>query len=208
MKRSNNSEIALQLATTGFAVGESLTTEEFYRTCAELGVVTQKLEVRLKEGIKQYANLPDEVPFHTDHPTVPVVAWHCIRQDESDGAMFLLDTREAVEAVSERTRQLLTTVWMRMIHREELHKLLGLNPYHMYWLPVIVKETKAVATHAQVDAIEEMYAEFDAMRRLGRFHTVRLRSGESLYLNNHIMLHARDSIAADSKRYLVRAYVE
>lgn len=180
----------------------------FRTACEMLGRITQTIDVRLKPDETQYPYRPEEVPFHTDHPSVPVVAWHCYYQDDADGTSLLIDTREVVERLPRAARCLLAAIRLRVLHRGDPLPLLSLEPYQIYWLPVVVEEELERGDPVHVEAINAFRAALASHVGEGKAISVRLQPGEALFVNNHVMLHGRRAIDRDSKRHLMRAYVK
>ncbi len=195
------------LATHGYAKIKTGNIDGFHRVCESLGKVSQTIEVRLTPGQTQYPYRPDAVPFHTDHPRVPIVAWHCERQDSDDGANLLVDTREIVKRLSPTVRMTLTTIHMRMVHRNDLHPLLSLDPYHVYWLPIIIREAMEAGNESQKSAIAAFQDELTKHASARKNALIRMQPGEALFVNNRLILHGRGAITEGSERFLLRNYI-
>lgn len=195
------------LATQGFAKITAGSLDGFRSICGTLGRISQTIEVRLKPEETQYPYRPDPVPFHTDHPRVPVVAWYCVKQDVDVGENLIIDTRRVVADLSDHDRRALTGIQMRMMHRSETLPLLSLEPYQLYWLPVVVQEAAEAGTETERSAIAALQKALDAYVADGKAVSIRLAPGEALFVNNEVVLHGRNAIPRHSERFLVRAYV-
>ena len=71
----------------------------------------------------------------------------------------------------------------------------------------MVKEVLAEATSDQAHAISAFERALSEYVANGGVVSIRLDPGQALFVNNRVVLHARDAIAPDSRRRLVRAYV-
>lgn len=187
----------------GYLVVSSLTLDGFMEIGNALGSVTQKTEVRLDDQSNQYPHCPEKVPFHTDHPEVPTVGWHCISQDADDGTSLLIDTKSIVDKMSEEELQVARGIQLRMFHRETTRSLFNKEPYCFYWLPVIVGEFLEKANESESACIERIYALIEEEEQI----RIRLAPGEALFVNNNRMLHGREVIGDASERNLLRAYI-
>jgi hypothetical protein len=199
--------IQARLDECGFAVVKTESFANFHTLCSSLGRVSQTTEVRLKAGGTQYPHCADEVPFHTDHPHVPIVAWYCEQQDDHAGANLLVDSKEVVCGMLDAETAALTTIRLRVFHHTESHPLLTNDPYRFYWLPVVIDEVLKSADSMQALAIASFRRELAERMKTQNVLSVRLQSGEALFVNNHRMLHGRRAIAQDSARFLTRVYV-
>jgi Taurine catabolism dioxygenase TauD, TfdA family len=207
LELTNLTDIPIKLASDGYAVVCSGSLSRFTETCAKIGRVTQTLDVKIKESSRQYANLPDRVPFHTDHPHIPTVAWHCVSQDGFAGASLLVDSRSIILKLSQANQQALTSINLRVFHSQEKHPLFTKDPFHIYWLPLVVKEVRGLVSGQELAAVQSIEEAIDQAWVTNQFLSIPLKTGESLFVNNQIMLHGRHQLSADSKRHLVRAYI-
>ncbi len=195
------------LSGVGYYVHETGSINDYLALCNSLGKVTQLLDVKLKSGFRQYANMPDEVPFHTDHPSVPIVAWYCLEQDETDGDNLLVDSRQIVSKLSEFSISVLKSLQLRMLHSEKPWPLLVQDPFQIYWLPLVVEEKYLQVDQQEKEAIRVFQKELQKVSDTENQYRVRLKPGESLFINNHILLHGRKSISQNSRRHLIRSYI-
>jgi len=189
----------------GFAVVKTENLDGFYAICNLLGKISQTIEVRLNPEKDQYPYCADAVPFHTDHPHVPIVAWYCNQQDADNGANLLVDSREIVCKMSTVEQEALQKIQLRVFHCDEYRPLLRSNPYHIYWLPVVIQEALTYADTLQAAAITSFHEEL--VKQMENVVSLKLNVGEALFVNNRIMLHGRHAIAQNSIRHLTRAYV-
>lgn len=195
------------LAMNGYHVHDTGELKDYFELCQSLGKVTQILDVKISNGKRQYANIPDEVPYHTDHPSIPTVAWHCLEQDNIRGDNLLIDSRLIVSNLSRDVVSVLESIDLRMLHRTETCPILVKDPFRIYWLPMIIEEKYRTARNEEKEAIEGFRFELDQLSCSPSLIRVRLKPGQSLFINNNIFLHGRQSLPPNSKRHLVRSYI-
>jgi hypothetical protein len=165
------------------------------------------LEVKLVPGSRIYANIEGKVQFHTDNPNIPIVAWHCLEPDSIDGANILIDSHLVIQKLSEEDLVTLTGVRLPVPYSERDHAILTLNPYHFYWLPRMVEEAKSTFSEKESGAVRRLHTALEEVHKSAQHQKVRLQKGDTLFINNRVMLHGRDEISSDSKRHLVRVYI-
>jgi Taurine catabolism dioxygenase TauD, TfdA family len=156
---------------------------------------------------------PSELGFHTDRPTVDVIGWYCVEQDACDGSVLLIDTRGLEGHFSVEELEALGRVSVgysvrnRQTGEEELYRAplvrrvpRGLVLYYAPWrLP-----------EGPDDAAARLLADFAAYvesKRQTSLRRIRLQPGESLFIDNHRLLHARGELSPASRRHIVRLYI-
>lgn len=187
----------------GYMVLSDISVQEFLEIGNLIGSVTQETKVRLDDTSNQYPHCPDKVPFHTDHPEVPIVGWHCIAQDKDDGTSLLIDTKSLVQKLSDEELQVMAGIQLRMFHRENTRPLFTKEPYCFYWLPVIVGEFLEGASDVERACIGKIESLIEKEENIG----IRLAPSEALFVDNNRMLHGREAIGDSSERNLLRAYI-
>jgi len=200
-------ELRLLITMRGYAVIAMRDLETFKATCAALGKVDPLIDVRIVPGETQYPFRPAAVPFHTDHPRHDIVAWYCIKNDATDGANLLVDTRMILERLSPDVHERLQRAQVRVVHSKRTQAILTTDPCQIYWLPPLIRETIDSLDREVADAIRVFQHELDAVASTGNVAPIRLNEGEALFVNNHAVLHGRRSIPSHSQRHLVRACV-
>jgi hypothetical protein len=206
-KKVSRDEIDLSLQDKGFLVINLSSLDIYYQVCAQLGEIKHKLEVKLEQGSKIYANIEGRVPFHTDNPNIPIVAWHCLQPDSKDGANMLIDSHVVSQKLSQEDLTTLTGVRLPVPYSESDHAILSLDPYHIYWLPRMVEEAKSTFSEKELSAVKRFHVAIEEIHEAAQYENVRLREGDTLFVNNWVMLHGRDEISSESKRHLVRVYI-
>ncbi|MEK6280678.1 MAG: TauD/TfdA family dioxygenase [Acidobacteriota bacterium] len=206
-KQFSRDEISLALQNKGFLVINLSSLEIYYQVCAQLGEIKHKLEVKLEQGSKIYANIEGKVPFHTDNPNIPIVAWHCLEPDSMDGANMLIDSHVVTQKLSQEDIITLTGVRLPVPYSDSDHAILNLDPYHVYWLPRMVEEAKSGFSEKELGAVKRFNTVLEELYKSAQYQNLRLQKGDTLFVNNWVMLHGRNEISGESKRHLVRVYI-
>lgn len=181
-----------------------------YRDLAEaLGQVVGVERIALRADAHAYVAKPGPVPLHTDQPEVEIIGWHCIRQDEHDGASLLLDTWPVVNALDEELRATLQEVLL-------VTPSLQGGPPSMTW-PVLKRAERgdavfcspwlrsAVPLREHEEALERFRLRLTDAIRTARI-SIRLAPGDALMVDNGRVLHGRGAIGIDSRRCLLRVW--
>lgn len=121
---------------------------------------------------------------------------------------MLIDSRNIMQRLSLKEKNLLASINLRMFHNVNLHPLLNLSPHHIYWLPVVIAEAIDNLDKEQYKAVRAFEEILTQIRISKKYHSITLREGQALIVNNEIILHARDTISNNSRRFLMRAYVK
>ncbi|MDF1698289.1 MAG: TauD/TfdA family dioxygenase [Saprospiraceae bacterium] len=199
--------------------------EKDYQSISEsLGFLMSKSELKLdpkkdkaQEQRRKYWTEDDARPsiykhfaldFHTDNPRQNRISWYCIRQDEKFGALLLIDSRNILADFTSVEKEVLKSIRLRYIMIE------GGNEYHP-WEPLLtIKDgqeeiyfaewhLKDAYTKEQLALIDRFKRGLEREKESGTI-AVRLEPGESIYVDNRRMLHARGPISEDSKRHIIR----
>ncbi|HEX9945156.1 MAG TPA: TauD/TfdA family dioxygenase [Thermoanaerobaculia bacterium] len=156
---------------------------------------------------------PAALEFHTDRPTVDVIGWYCVEQDARDGAFLLIDTADVEDHFSGMELEELGKIEMNYslrdgeTGREELYRAPLLTPssrgrllYYAPWQLPAGLGTEPVRLLARFAAYVSRKRETSLLR-------IRLAPGESLFIDNRRLLHARGELAPGSRRHIVRLYI-
>ena len=166
------------------------------------------------EGAQRPAvNNPSALGFHTDRPSADMLAWFCVQQDAEDGTLSLIDARDLHECLQERHLKLLQSVPVSYHTRradgnvsictEPLLVKQG-SSYLIYFAPWLMASDLDPEQTEAIGAFER-YLEHKSQAYC--WH-IRLEPGESLYIDNRRLLHGRGALAENSRRHLVRYYLE
>ncbi|OGE84250.1 MAG: hypothetical protein A2846_04665 [Candidatus Doudnabacteria bacterium RIFCSPHIGHO2_01_FULL_49_9] len=206
-----------RLDLNGYAVADVGDRENYLAICNQLGKVTQTREIFLKpreqvEKYTGYSHLPDEVPFHTDHPLVNVVGLFCEEADNlGGGENLLIDTRDILEELSPLEVEVLKSVQIPLPRSEDRLPLLIIEesqPPHVYWLPAFAIANLDKLENSQAVAVRRFNQVISIRRREKRHLFFKLKSGQAIWFDNFVMLHGRDQLDPLSKRLQVRAFIQ
>ena len=209
-------------------VGQPIDASDFEAVAARLGTVDRRLEVVVSPEREQEQrssrrnNLPrpslyqsTELGFHTDPPRTSlgggadVLAFYCLAQDDHDGASLLIDmsrlehdfTPDEIDGLR-RVEVAYSTI--RPDGVDELHTL-----------PLLSRDADRISLHYMPwgvrlptdPALARLMGRFEQYARDRPVVSIRLKAGESLFLDNRVMLHGRGPLLPDSKRRLLRVHL-
>lgn len=216
MKSVSASEIRDQIEAKGYAVADVRNRKNFLSICNDLGTITQTKEILLKppEMVGKYAaynHLPDEVPFHTDHPMVNVVGLFCERPDEIGGENLLMDSRNVLKELDAVQIAGLKNVWIRLPNNDDSLPILSEDDYrrpHIYWLPALALTGLSTRDDSLAPAVKKFHQVVSDRRNKKEYLSFDLDAGEAIWFDNFMMLHGRDRLHSASQRVQVRAYIQ
>jgi hypothetical protein len=171
---------------------------------AGVGKTVHKQKVEVIEGNRALLSSAAAMPFHTDHPTVDVIAWFCESQSDDGGESLLMDFEQIRARMPAEDVANLPTVKIGVppLKPQEprsscaMHD--GTRIYYARWLLEPPASQPAAAAHAAFESA------------LGQVPPVRLRlaKNEALIINNRRFLHGRGPIVQrQSNRVLLRHWV-
>ena len=198
-----------EVAEQGYSIVRYPSTKNLEELLSSLGTVVQTTEIRENPRSSRLLASCQAMDYHTDHNVAKYVAWHCNSQSATGGESLLIDSRQVVSALSEKTIALLQEVSVkthRVFYGDKLFVPL-LSPtdnqsvfdvYYASWLIAMqadLKHTKAVEKFQQrlltVQPIDMLLSE-----------------GEMLIIDNHRMLHGRAGFPTHSNRWLTRYWLK
>ena len=215
------------LASSGYVhVPRPLCCEDFEAVCSLLGDVASRHDIRvdpererIQQATRQIKDRPsayraEALGFHSDNPRVAILAWYCVNQDDHGGESLLLDTADVPMSFTSEELAALSEVRLRYSLRfldteEELfayepllrRDAAGWAVYYQPWL------LGSVDTPAQA-ALMAKFADYVAGKRSrGDLIRIRLEPGESLFIDNHRILHGRGEVAQTGRRHLIRLFL-
>lgn len=199
--------LAASLARDGWAIiQDTLSPQEFDHLASSIGRVILETPVRLTPEARTYLSSPNPLPGHTDHPSVEHIAWHCLKQDEEDGASLLTDTHRILAEMGQEASAL---------ERVKLGcpPLKGLDPtgtwplawneggrrrvYYAPWQRAITEDGDA----------QRAYETFRALTTNAEPTRIRLEPGQVLVIDNRRILHGRGALKPGSARELRRLWL-
>lgn len=203
----NSAGLGERLHRDGWAlVREKLTPQEFERVATTLGRIVLETPVRLTPEARTYLSSPKPLPGHTDHPSVEYIAWHCLRQDDEDGASVLIDTRPILEQMGPEAAHLAHV-------KLGCPPLKGLDPTETWPLTWSARGATRVYYAPWQRAITESIVQqraYEAFRNLTTTVVptkIRLDPGQVLVIDNRRILHGRGALRPGSQRELRRLWL-
>jgi hypothetical protein len=213
-------EILASIESQGYAHIKVPLSEESFETIAEsLGSIALRTDLTITPNRSSIVYKPDEIGFHQDNPTINMLGWYCVQQDELDGSGRLLDAGDVASHFSPEERKVLGTINVRCPDPDpKRHNPdVGVVAYflwplltqkatrcHVYYAPWLLLDSY---DEEQSRAIEK-FAEYLRAKEENQAIRIRLKKGESLFIDNNRMLHGRGSIQPDSKRFLKRVWIK
>jgi hypothetical protein len=169
-----------------------------------LGDLCDEFIVRVAPAARKYVCDWPEVPFHTDDPTVDLIAWYCEAQDDWDGASVLVDSQPVLARLHEQARTDL---------RQTLLPFRALAPHSTAFWPVLSESGQIFLmpwlepTSPRHRQEGSAFVAFVGSVLAQRPVRIRLRPGQALIIDNRRMLHGRSAIHPQSRRRLRRYWV-
>jgi hypothetical protein len=196
--------------------------EVFTEAAKQLGTIELRTDIRVDaeadDALRRardplHADRPsvyraEGLTYHTDSPVIDVLAWYCVEQDAVDGTSALVDTGDVAEHFNDGELAMLSRVRVRTMSRDaENHEIIHEYPlleagkvYYAPWLlsPDLNEEERSLAGR---------FADYLTQKDATAPIRIRLKPGETLFVDNHRILHGRSTIPPDSRRHLVRLYI-
>ncbi len=218
------------LDTQGYAhIRTPLSDDTFRQLAHALGAMTSETHIRIDPSRQQAQSRnrktrhsrpgvyqAEALHLHTDNPQNDVLAWYCVNQDPEDGASLLLDLGEVSSHFSPDELRVLHSIrlWYTTRHPETdvesfiQHPLLemthdGARP-RVYYVPWLLLE----AYSPEQRRVLERFQAYLAHQQQTVIIRIRLAPKESLFIDNHRLLHGREGISAQSARHLIRLYLQ
>jgi hypothetical protein len=205
-----------------FHLDEQLDIAGFSAVLDRLGTVSRNMEVVVSADREQAQrearrnNLPRPsiyqaaaMGFHTDPPPAEILAFHCVTQDDLNGASLLIDLgRIAADFTSGeidglcRIHVASSVINAAGVDEQVLIPLLTRHPDG----PTINYTPWGVRRHED-PWLSDLLDKFECYIRERPIVSIRLKPGESLFIDNHRVLHGRGPLASNSKRLLLRVHV-
>ncbi len=218
--------ILARVGESGFAwIDGPLHEIDFERICAGMGHLELRTEIRVsaeltrlqQESRKAAKARPgvyqaEALDFHTDRPTASYLGWYCKVQDEHAGESLLLSLKDIQERLPSEVLKTLgeiRTAFMvpRQDGGENLYGAALAQPHPdgclIFYVPWNLPETLTESQRAALDAFEAYVRD----KRQKELLKIRLQPGQALFIDNRRVLHARADLPPDSRRHLVRFYI-
>jgi hypothetical protein len=204
-------------------LSEPLDSAQFDALLLELGTITRNMDIVVsadREQAQQASrrnNLPRPsiyqatgLDFHTDPPPAEILAFHCITQDEIDGASLLIDLGHLADDFSPEEID-------GLCNFQVAYSVLNSSGTdELAFLPLLSRHDRGPTVNYMPWGIRRpaepgraaLLEKFERYLRERPVHAIRLNPGESLFVDNHRVLHGRGPVAPDSRRFLRRVHVK
>jgi hypothetical protein len=201
-----------------------MTLENYEAIAGRVGTIVQKNDVKVDSAraqsqeqarrIKGRGGIysPGALGFHTD-PIADLVSWYCVEQDDGGGPMMMLNLGDLEEHFSAEERQILGRVELLSPTRKQEAEQETLTPtplltktngkYKIYYAPWLLRESE----DASVRKIAEKFTAYVKNKEETQLIVLPVKPRDTVFLDNHRMLHGRGELPQTSKRHLVRFYL-
>ena len=213
-------EILASIESLGYAHIKLPLSEEGFETIAEsLGSIALRTDLTITPNRSSIVYKPDEIGFHQDNPTMSMIGWYCVQQDELDGSGRLLDAGDVAGHFSPEERKVLGTISVRCPDSDPKRHNPDIGVFAYFLWPLLVEKARRChvyyAPWLLLDSYDEeqsraleKFAEYLRAKEENQAISIRLKKGESLFIDNNRMLHGRGPIQPDSKRFLKRVWIK
>ena len=227
-KQELATELAGLLEADGYTYLRSpMSVGDYEALASEIGTITLRTDVLIDkaEEMKQERirfvkgwpgrYRPEPVRFHTDNVKVDVMGMYCVRQDAADGAILLLDTADVAEWFSNEELAVLarTDLWAPEFEQAgKPESFTDLAPvlrrrnggYRVYYIPWLRRDSYERRSIEMLDK----FADYVKHKHETDMIRLPVQQGECVFVDNHRMLHGRAAITEDSRRHMVRLYIQ
>lgn len=201
-----------------------MTMEDYEAIAARVGTIVQKNDVKVdlaraqsQEQVRRIKGRggiysPNALGFHTD-PIADMVSWYCVAQDDGGGPMMMLDLGDLEEHFSATELEILSTVELLSPTRKSEAEQETLTPmplltktngkYKIFYAPWLLREAEDPALRK----IMEKFAAYVKNKEKTQLIKLDIKPRDTVFLDNHRMLHGRGELPQTSKRHLVRLYL-
>lgn len=201
-----------------------MTMENYEAIAARLGTIVQKSDVKVdvararnQEQVRRLKGRggiysPGALGFHTD-PIADLVSWYCVEQDDCGGPMMMLDLGDLEEKFSADEIEVLKKVELWMPSRKSEAEEETLTPvpmltktdgkYKIFYAPWLVRQSE----DPTVRKIMDRFAAYLKNKEETQLIRLDIKPQDTIFLDNHRMLHGRGELPQTSKRHLVRFYL-
>lgn len=198
--------------------------EDYEAIAARVGTIVQKNDVKVdlaraqsQEQVRRIKGRggiysPNALGFHTD-PIADMVSWYCVAQDDGGGPMMMLDLGDLEEHFSATELEILSTVELLSPTRKSEAEQETLTPmplltktngkYKIFYAPWLLREAEDPALRK----IMEKFAAYVKNKEETQLIKLDIKPRDTVFLDNHRMLHGRGELPQTSKRHLVRLYL-
>jgi hypothetical protein len=201
-----------------------MTMESYEAIAGRVGTIVQKNDVKVdlaraqrQEQVRRIKGRggiysPGALGFHTD-PIADLVSWYCVEQDDGGHPMMMLDLGDLEEHFSAEEREILCRVELLSPARRSETEQETLTPtplltkmngkYKIYYAPWLLCESE----NAVVRKIAQKFGAYVKNKEETQLIVLPVKPGDTVFIDNHRMLHGRGELSPTSKRHLVRFYL-
>jgi Taurine catabolism dioxygenase TauD, TfdA family len=202
-----------------------MTMESYEAIGGRLGRIVQKSDVKVdvaraqrQEQVRQIKGRggiysPSPLGWHTD-PIADLVSWYCVEQDDCGGPMMMMDLGDLEDNFSTEETEVLRKVELWMPSRKSEAEQETLTPvplltkingkYKIFYAPWLLRESEDPIVRNVMDK----FAAYLKNKEERELIVLPVKPGDTVFLNNHRMLHGRGELPQTSKRHLVRLYLK
>ena len=215
-----SAETLPSLKSIGYAhIRQTHTYEEFEESARQLGSIALRTDLAITPSRHSIVYKPDEIRLHQDNPAMNVLGWYCVRQDQLDGSARLLDAGDVCDHFSPDEIAIMKSIRIGYPDPDPTRH----NPdqglvAHLLWPLLRENATRTEVYYVPwllIDSYDEeqrrlldKFAEYLRRKEENELITIRLKAGESLFIDNNRILHGRGSIQKDSQRFLKRVWIK
>ena len=201
-----------------------MTMENYEAIAGRVGTIVQKSDVKVdlaraqkQEQVRQIKGRggiysPGALGFHTD-PIADLVSWYCVEQDDGGGPMMMLDLGDLESKFSPDEIDVLRKVQLWMPTRKSEAEQETLTPvpliaktngkYKIFYASWLMRECEDPV----VGAVLDKFAAYLKNKEETQLIRLDIKPQDTIFLDNHRMLHGRGELQQTSKRHLVRLYL-
>ncbi|MBL4707417.1 MAG: TauD/TfdA family dioxygenase [Flavobacteriales bacterium] len=218
-----SSIIRKEMGTNGFIhITSKMATDIFEEIGHQLGETLTNTSIKVdkqneKKAIEARAYRSKDRPlaysakginFHSDSPIQKTIGFYCVEQDKIDGSLLMLDMHPVKDHLSDDELSILKTItvnWGSMSDGKEVINKAPLfdeqnNAIEIYYASWHLQENISPAQQKVLTRFQD----FITHTREQHLLKIRLQAGETIFVNNRRMLHARETIADNSQRHIIR----
>lgn len=199
--------VLLQISRDGYAVLPKMLQRDFCDFMESLGQVINTSDIKINNLSNRKFNHHEALDLHTDTPLADYVSWYCITQDKIVGDSEIIDGFQLLNSLPHELRNTLTNTEIKF----PIYKRYAVRNYpiltldetgfkQLYYTSWLKNENYTDKQKQAIFSFEEKLENTPPVK-------IKLEPCESLIIDNNRMLHGRQSIPADSDRYLYRIHV-
>jgi hypothetical protein len=218
--------IRIALETDGYLhLAWPMTMENYEAIAGRLGAIVQKRDIIVDLARAQSQEQgrvvkgrggtfsPKPLGFHTD-PTADLVSWYCVEQDDDGGPMLMLDLGDLEKHFSAEELEILGRVELLCPVRkhseaeQETYTPVPLiskanGRFKVFYASWLLRESE----DPSVRKIMEKFAAYLRNKEETQLIVLPIKPRDTIFVDNHRVLHGRGELPQTSKRHLVRFYL-